>query len=360
MKFKIDRKMIDEGYISERKHPEFDLYIYNYTAKAQYDRVWNEATLNCRGLILDGEGNIVARPFPKFFNLGEYSKESALKELPPYKSFDVYDKLDGSLGILYTRPDGEVAVATRGSFESEQSIIATKLLRKKCPKLRINPDLTYLFEIIYPENRIVVNYGNKEDLILLAITQNATGYDVKRNHVESFAKTWKLNVVKKYTLLKDLDAILKLMKEDYNGKEGYVLQFNTGLRIKIKYDEYCRLHKVLTGINSKSIWEMLKEGQSLDPLLDRVPDEFHRWVKNTSEGLIKEYKKIEKKAKRVIGRTVIDLDNPTRKEIAEVFTKKSNKDMSGVLFAMYDNKDYTKIIWKMLKPSKAKAFKEEI
>lgn len=37
--------------------------MYNYTAKAQYDKLWNEVTLQCRGLILDGDGNVVARPF---------------------------------------------------------------------------------------------------------------------------------------------------------------------------------------------------------------------------------------------------------------------------------------------------------
>jgi hypothetical protein len=40
----ITRKLIDEGYISERKHPVYDYWIYNYTAKTQYERYWNTET----------------------------------------------------------------------------------------------------------------------------------------------------------------------------------------------------------------------------------------------------------------------------------------------------------------------------
>jgi RNA ligase len=31
--------------------PDADFFIYNYTAKAQYDKIWNEITLQARGLI---------------------------------------------------------------------------------------------------------------------------------------------------------------------------------------------------------------------------------------------------------------------------------------------------------------------
>ena len=58
----VNKQLIKDGYISERKHPECDYYIYNYTSKAQYQKQWEEDTMNCRGLILDGEGNVIARP----------------------------------------------------------------------------------------------------------------------------------------------------------------------------------------------------------------------------------------------------------------------------------------------------------
>jgi RNA ligase len=89
-------QLITDNYINVNKHPKADLYIYNYTQKAQYERLWNDWTLACRGLIMDRDYNIIARPFKKFFNLGEFENQDI-----PNESFEVYEKMDGSLGILY-------------------------------------------------------------------------------------------------------------------------------------------------------------------------------------------------------------------------------------------------------------------
>jgi hypothetical protein len=61
-------RMIAEHYVKVTQDPRTGLSIYNYTARAQYSQEWNEATLSCRGLIVDAAGHVVARPFPKFFN----------------------------------------------------------------------------------------------------------------------------------------------------------------------------------------------------------------------------------------------------------------------------------------------------
>lgn len=84
------KKMIDEKFVSARKHPTEELWIYNYTPSAAYGRVWNEVTLICRGLVLDAEYNIIARPFRKFFNVEELEPE-----IIPRLPFDVYEKMDG-------------------------------------------------------------------------------------------------------------------------------------------------------------------------------------------------------------------------------------------------------------------------
>ena len=121
MNLSLINEMIEAGYIQVKKHSDADLFIYNYSPKAQYDRIWNEATLACRGLILDGDGNIIARPFQKFFNLGEFEGQYL-----PASVFEVYDKLDGSLGITY-QLNGKWQIATRGSFFQIK-----QLKRRKC------------------------------------------------------------------------------------------------------------------------------------------------------------------------------------------------------------------------------------
>ena len=64
--------LISENYVMYQKHKNAELYIYNYTNACQYAGNWNEITTMCRGLILDNQGNIVARPFNKFFNIEEH------------------------------------------------------------------------------------------------------------------------------------------------------------------------------------------------------------------------------------------------------------------------------------------------
>ena len=83
-------KAIEDKLVTQRKHPQFDLWIYNYTPQAQYSRTWNDVTINCRGLILDGNADIVARPFKKFFNYGEEQVD-----LAPDTPVKAFDKADG-------------------------------------------------------------------------------------------------------------------------------------------------------------------------------------------------------------------------------------------------------------------------
>ena len=109
-------KEIEDGFINVQKHPTLDLFIYNYSQEAQFARRWNEATINCRGLIADKDQNIIAKPLPKFFNLDEIE---GLNLKIPNEDFEVYNKMDGSLIILCFY-NNQPIIATRGSFTSSQ------------------------------------------------------------------------------------------------------------------------------------------------------------------------------------------------------------------------------------------------
>lgn len=330
---KLLEEMMNEGLVVKQNHPEADLFIYNYTAKAQYDRVWNEVTLNCRGLILDAGMNVVARPFKKFFNLGEHENQHI-----PSEAFEVYEKMDGSLGILYWH-NNRPFIATRGSFISDQSVKANQILNHKYAHVlnRLNPNKTYLFEIIYPENRIVVNYGDTEDLVLLAIVDNKTGNEEPLEDIG-------FPVVKRYHGVNDIHLLQTLEEEN---KEGFVIRFASGLRYKVKFKEYMRIHRIITQVSNISIWDYLREGNTLDELLDRVPDEFYNWVKKTNADLQAAYKTIEDKARSEFK------DLGDRKATALYFQKCSHP---SILFNMLDGRDYSSAIWRLLRPKFSKPF----
>jgi len=332
---------VKNGYIRKTKHPKYDLYIYNYTPSTQFEKKWNKYTKMARGLVLDGAGNIIARPFEKFFNLGELSRS----EIPNNIQFEAYDKLDGSMGIIFKYKD-EVIISTRGSFVSDQAIYGNMLLTQKYKNTlsKIEYNKTYLTEIIYPENRIVINYGNEKSLTLLAIIDNKTGKDLPLDPLLGFP------LVKKYNGFSELSELVKIQEDN---REGFVVKYDNGFRIKIKMDEYVRLHRIVTGVNNRRIWEYLKTGDSVLDMLDKVPDEFYNWVKKIKTELESKYYEIEANSWADFSKLKnIKLSfnfRENRKLQAEFI---QTKKYPNILFAMLDGKDYTKIIWKMIKPKK--------
>ena len=91
---------IANGNVSRKKHPDFDLYIHKYTSHCVFEKNWNEITLACRGLVLDGDFNIIANCIPKFFNYEEIADKNIIDK---NCGFQVFEKLDGSLIQLPTQ-----------------------------------------------------------------------------------------------------------------------------------------------------------------------------------------------------------------------------------------------------------------
>lgn len=333
--------MLAGGFVVKRSHPTEPLAIYNYTARAQYERVWNETTLTCRGLITDAAGKVVARPFRKFFNMDEHPRSDIVFSKP----FTVTEKMDGSLGIMYPISSGYYAIATRGSFEGDQAKWATAWLDANVKSDFFDRSKTYLFEIVAKWNRIVVSY-DYEGLVLLAVIDTATGRDCDLPDVSDT----RLRAAKSFEVSgKARDVLASLSLVDDGNTEGVVLRFNwpkvgPQTRVKVKLAEYVRLHRILTGITEKRLLEdYLMAGQSIETLLDHVPDEFYAWVKETVACLQKQYAIIEEDAKSQFAAVKAE----SRKEYAEQFLK---SPIRSILFLMLDGRDYSQTIWKMLKP----------
>jgi RNA ligase len=268
----VFRGAVTAGRITERVHPTFpELSIFNYSRDTQYANDWDLITLSSRGLIVNTvTEEIVARPFAKFFNYGDNAN---VGELDYSGRIEVMDKADGALGILYPTPDGTYAVSTRGSMDSIPARHASEVYAEKYEgKWNLNPNHTYLFEIIYPGWPIVLNYGDMDDLILLGAIDNATGVSVP--WADILATGWNGPVVERFEY-SDFTAVLADSKLDQEGKEGFVIHFlDADKRVKVKFADYLRLHKIVFGVTPLRVWEMLSSGDSLDAWVKNVPDEF--------------------------------------------------------------------------------------
>ncbi len=332
---------VKKGLVMVNKHPDADLYIYNYSQKVQYEKLWDEITLQCRGLIMDGSGNIVSRPFKKFFNYEELVQKEGFEF--PKGNFHIQDKMDGSLGITYWIGD-ECFIATRGSFTSEQSVYANNLLQTlyKDALSGLQKDLTYLFEIIYPDNRIVVDYMGESNLTHLATIETKTGKEL-------FPESIGIPFVETYgnqSAANELPRVHRLQNQiPYNNKEGVVITFDNGFKCKIKHPEYVRLHRIMTNMTPKSIWESMRDGDDILKVIEDTPDEFHKEISDIVEDLTDKFNDIREEYQAIVDKTAHMFGS--RKEMA-IFAQ--DLKHPAVYFAIADGKPADHIIWKLIKP----------
>lgn len=343
-----EKELLDnivKGYVRHQTSPDGSRAIFNYTNKAQYENEWNDVTRRTRGLIIDTRTEkVVSRPFEKFFNWSQIPTEeqARLMNAPA----DAYNKWDGSLGILYGLHTGEHRIATRGSFTSPQALHATQVLQDKYPTFEPILGLTYLFEIVYPKNRIVVDYGYMDDLILLAVIDTETGKTLPKDPYD-WPGPW--NPPERY--YSSLAEVLTAPQS--KNQEGFVVHFpESDLRVKWKFDEYVRLHRIMTNVSTLSVWDALANGQGIESWIDHVPDEFYTWVheqvhrlegdfSRLQTAVLDEFEWIKKRVRRP------EWDKDARKEFALLAEGSPYKN---TLFALLGGKDITGWLWKQVRP----------
>lgn len=325
---------LNERLVGKREHPAYPLAILNYTERCQYERgLWSPVTMACRGLVYRTDTlDVVARPFRKFFNYGQAEA--------PIVALDarvvVADKLDGSLGILYPTPEGW-AVATRGAFTSDQAIHATAVFRERYADSQVPDGVTLLFEIIYPTNRIVVDYGPQDDLVLLGGVEIATGKSLPLSDL-----VWS---GPRAAVLAECSVADALAIPPRPNAEGLVLHLvDTDERVKVKQEDYVQLHRIVTGFNERVVWEHLSNGKPLGELLAPLPDEFHEWARRVADGLGASIQADVVEIESAFAATVATLpEGWTRKDFA---LKAKDHRMPWGLFAKLDGKDYLPSVWK--------------
>ena len=321
---------MDEGLVYIKKHPQYPLLLLNYTPRTQYSQKWCKELVHARGLVVGECGRILARPLPKFFNHYEINDLNMLQD----DEYEVYEKIDGSLVIMFYYENNPIFY-TRGSFISEQSVRGEEIFRRMYNHISTNKECTYCFEVIYPKNKIVVNYGDLESLFLISITNTSSGEEINIGGCD-FKTVSKIDA-------KSIKAFLS-GSEELN-KEGYVVKYTKGfakpLRVKYKFDSYIKKHKGKS-LSKTMIKQSMKKMININ--LDNIPDECYEEVKKIKKELEDEFHiqrmKIEKQYLRIVNQTNISI----RDVIEEI--KKS--EHSSILFAMYRKKPYDFLVWKSL------------
>lgn len=370
---------IERGLVSVRE--DGGLRILNYTPRATYSRAWNPATLLCRGLIVDAEDRVLARPFPKFFNPDEPDAPPVPRGVP----MAVTEKLDGSLGIAYHHPTGDVRIATRGSLTSHQAVEATGIWRDNYRQVRFEEGITPLFEIIYPANRVVVDYGNMRDLVLLAVIDIRTGADLPPGRID-----WPGPVAGTHRVHSLGELMDHVAASDEAAREGYVVRFDMGpdrpqVRFKLKFPEYVVAHRFVTGLTSLRVWEVVAIADTLNRGLDTrttaarlrmnpetveatshrgrdpvgslrsdLPEEFWTWYDATVDEYVTSFRDLVGRYRTLVRQAHSESSASEGRRFAEAAIRLSKEQglPTGPVFALNKGREETYAsIWTQLRPS---------
>lgn len=325
---------VAQGYI--RTVTEDSLTLYNYTEKCTYDRAWDEYTMVSRGLVVNRyTGEIIARCLSKFFNLNE-SEATKLENLPVDKGYHVLDKLDGSLGIVYWY-GGQWRMNTRGSFDSDQAVKGREMLNKYHMQY-LDRDFTYLVEIIYPANKIIVDYGSEEKLVLLSAIHTRSGKEINPEVLGYVGDQLGMESAMIYPY--SIEEIIALQKTLPKDQEGFVVRFSNGLRCKIKGDEYMKMAKILAYMTPLSFWEAMTDGTVNRQYLQQLPEEFRKDFDPMVLNLEKHYDQVKREIlKEYLALPTHDMNSMGGRKTVGLFMQ-SNPHMShkGAMWPMLDRK----------------------
>lgn len=323
------------------------LFSYGKSCQQKPPAEWNFFERISRGLILEvATGKVVARPFEKFWNWGQ--EEVHLHSYP----VEVTEKCDGSLGICYYY-DGQWQIATRGSFDSDQVLWATHFLHKHWPDLSLPANLTLLFEIIYPENRIVVDYKGREDLVLLGIRNREIGHDYFQHEIINYVKLYDFSTPYIYDVTEVQDFVERSKNLTAN-EEGFVVRFSDGKRYKIKGEEYLKIHRFVSHFSFKRLLEAYQEGseavsaisKACPPMMEHEFINMCEYIELTASQISYTVEEAHREIMIRIGQFGVSHGSREYNKVYAALVQEQWGYLSPYLFARRDGKDYKALILK--------------
>lgn len=271
---------------------------FKYTEHTVFAADWDTVTLNARGHVFNlATGECVLRPWSKFFNFQEVYQPApggdhfvltpigdilnSINGLEPTLTGDFYamDKLDGALCIAGRLGDNLPMVTSSGAFSSKHAVWCYKWLFNHGVLDWFEKGKTYLFEMIADDDPHPIRY-DFEGCVLLGIVDNATGEEASYDCLKDCAvgRTEGVRVASLVvppgtrSVTEALDYVSKLPAS----KEGLVLTFDGGFKMKMKGKEFISMQRLFHSLSPK----YLMENFDVDTLsfkqevLELIPEEF--------------------------------------------------------------------------------------
>ena len=229
------------------RHPSLPLVGFKYS---QIDSPRNHpVVLECRGIVLeDKTWEVIAKPFDRFFNVGEYADEFATFD---WENSSCVTKEDGSLIILYWY-GGEWHVNTSGSFGLGEAPYYSGTWRDLFWEFSgINREdldpfrgYTLIFELCTPYNKVVKRYENP-GAYLIGINCPDTEWEAGEGYLDKIAEymDWLRPIRFEAHGPEMVAAVIRSMENANEIIEGVVIR-DSQRRWKWKTKDYLALHRL--------------------------------------------------------------------------------------------------------------------
>lgn len=310
-----------------------DLMLLKYHSHNIYLTGWHNLAIQCRGKVINKNTlDIISYPFDKFFNLYEnedLSKEKILDLISTANSIRVTEKIDGST-ISITKYKNNLIITTNGSFTAEQVKVAKTIIKNTYTNLEenIKENFTYIFEIIYPQNQIVVNYGDERALYLLAIRNNSTTRFLQQDDLLKISKQLGTPLTPTYKFTSLEDFLVKQLDNSYN-KEGWVFYItldNQDILFKLKYINYFNSHRLVANMSLKTIYNLFISSNNIDDIKANIKNDNFKLYISELEDISVYLNNLVKNEVQEIQRTLVNQDpNSNFKDILSLIKTDSLK-----------------------------------
>ena len=196
-----------------------------------------------RSSIWSDSGELLSASYPKFVNFGERPEEFPVPT--SIEGWTFVEKIDGSACVVdFT--NNIFSARTRGTFtyEGMENADDFRFAFEKYPKIREfvekNPNYSLLLEIVTPNLKIVLNYG-EIDFYLCGCVNKSDYSLLTQKELDEISKEISVKRPAYYTFT-SLENLLAEV-EKWKGKEGVVAYSPDGQHLlKIKSDWYKKLH----------------------------------------------------------------------------------------------------------------------
>lgn len=310
--------------------------IESYLITPQVDTKWNKSNLFFRSLITDKDGQVLSSGFPKFFNYGE--KPDCYPDPENFNDWRYEEKIDGSL-LIADFVNGQFSMRTRGasSYSFQENFKDFEILPERYPKivdfLKENAHLSLLFEIVTPNNVIVIRPQQLEFYFIGAINKNAMVTVLPNDLTNIWRKIGPIPFPQSYKFL-DTNSLSKIAEaiKKWKGKEGVIVSYNNGQnRIKLKSDWYNWLHRIKSKLSSENNlieYYVDSEMPSFQEFFKKIEKEFDFEIATQLEHEILKICKAGEKAKECV-ENMVDF-------VASIRSFNSRKDQARHIISSYE------------------------